>query len=97
MAKLWLIEYYVESKFKHPIAFPLDMLRYDHSEPYSLNEWEYIINSHVNSIIPNRILQESKSIRLVHYSHGNKNWNPTIKRWESFGYKVVTIKPARES
>lgn len=95
MAKIWIIEFAVQAKHKIPRRFPIDMLRYDSCYPdrdrYSVSRIEETIDPYTTAKE-----FEPKPINLIHLSHGNKNWTPTNARWESFGYKVVNIKPARE-
>ena len=90
MAKLWRIEYSVKCRFNHMNAFPIDMLRYDDSQPASTEDWDLIIQSHANAIAPKEAI-DSKPIKLVHYSHGNKRWQPTFDRWRSFTWEVIEV------
>ena len=92
MAKLWRIEYVVKCRFKHMNSFPLDMMRYDGSEPKDLEDWQLIIDSHVNAINPTEAI-DSVPITLIRYSHGNKNWTPQFDRWRSFTWEVIEVKP----
>ena len=91
MPKLYKIIYQVKSNTQY-ISFPIDMLRYDTSIPYSPSDAQMITQSIVSKITPNPTLS-NESIRLIHYSHGNKNWKPRIDRWDSFGYQVISINP----
>lgn len=96
MAKLWAIKFVVQSRYKIPRAFPIEMLNYDSCYPSSDN---YSIGKIIDSLDQNISAKEfnPEPITLVHLSHGNKNWTPTIRRWESFGYKVINICEAREA
>jgi hypothetical protein len=91
MAKLWVIEFAVQSKNKLVLQFPIDMLRYDSC--YPAND-QYSVIRIVDSLDQNisAIEFDHKPINLIHNSHGNKNWSPTAARWESFGYRVINIK-----
>jgi hypothetical protein len=96
MAKLWAIKFVVQSKSKLAGQFPIDMLRYDSCYP---SKDSVSVSRILNSLDINQIIEgdpEDRMITLVHNSHGDKNWTPTIARWESYGYRVVTIKQARE-
>jgi len=65
--------------------FPIDMLRYDTCYP-STNSDSSAIRWSFN---PNAISNYSEigPIELIHL--GNKNWKPSFKKWESFGWKVI--------
>ena len=63
--------------------FPLDMLRYDGCFPDTSVDVEKIRGS-FNILGPNKW-----SIRVVKISQ--QKWEPTTKRWESFGWKVINI------
>lgn len=93
MAKNYVIEFVVQSKFKNGSSFPMDMLRYDRCIPYDSSDVNRITDSlHIFSDKE----KERYPIHLIHYSHGNKNWQPTYERWNSFSYTVIEVKPARE-
>jgi hypothetical protein len=94
MAKQWAKKFTVQAKHKLPRPFPIDMLSYDQCYPsVDSDSVSRIINS-LSEFINESF--ESKPITLIHLSHGNKNWSPTSARWESFGYKVTNIQPAKE-
>lgn len=95
MAKEWAIKFIVQAKHKLPRPFPIDMLNYDSCYPSSDSDSISRINNSLTEFISDKDF-ESKPITLIHISHGNKNWKPTNARWESFGYKVVNICPAKE-
>lgn len=99
--KLWKIEYKVKP-FSEVSTFPIDMLRYDQSMPRDTGDWSIIRNLLNYSINPTDQLdtlikeQLKYGLRLIHYSHGNKNWQPTNERWKSFHWNVVSINPPFE-
>ena len=67
-------------------SFPIDMLRYDTSFPE--HETESLRLEDRNR------LQERREVDLVH--RGEKEWSPTVGRWNSFGWGVVAIEAAVE-
>jgi len=95
MSKLWKIEFTVQSKSKLVRAFPIDMLRYDSCYPA---RDQYSTARIIDSLDQNISAKEfdPQPIALIHNSHGNKQWQPTAPRWESFGYTVIEVKQARE-
>ena len=95
MAKQWAIKFTVQSRFKIPRAFPIDMLSYDSCYPSNDG---YSTGRMIDSLDQNISAKEfnPEPITLIHLSHGNKNWSPTNGRWESFGYKVMHICTAKE-
>lgn len=95
MAKQWAIKFTVQPIKKIPNRFPIDMLCYDQCYPSIDNESVSRINDTMSDYISASEFK-SEPITLVHLSHGDKNWNPTNGRWQSFGYKVTNIRPARE-
>lgn len=63
--------------------FPFDMLRYDSCFPYqsedaSLLDWDRM----------GEFRRESRAVNLIHYGD-SAVWEPTIKRWESFGWRMA--------
>lgn len=58
-------------------VFPVDMLRYDHCYPASQDA--------VSAMICER---NERSVELARVTNG-KPPDPTIARWESFGWRVV--------
>jgi len=95
MAKEWVIEFTVITRNKMVRRFPIDMLRYDSCYPENEMESVSRINETLSEFIKAKDFT-AKPIALIHLSHGNKNWQPTEARWNSFGYKVIEIKQARE-
>lgn len=73
MASTWRTTYTVQGAGH----FPLDMLRYDESFPQ---------NSEDVGKIDDRIVQ--RSVNLVHKG-AEKDWWPTVERWESFGWRIL--------
>jgi hypothetical protein len=64
--------------------FPLDMLRHDHCWPASQDDVELIARTlERESRLPFRI-------RLATYRLATTD-GPTVRRWESFGWRVVTV------
>jgi hypothetical protein len=74
---MWRIQYEVQGR----MDFPLDMLRYDCSFPYSSEDVANIEDSSVN-------VDGVRRVRLVRYAD-SKHWTPTIGRWQSFLWSVV--------
>jgi len=62
-------------------SFPVDMLRYDHCFPSNASAVEGI----TESLIPGGAIPGT-SIDLLHVGVDPK-WQPTIARWESFGWQ----------
>jgi hypothetical protein len=95
MAKQWAIKFTVQSRYKVPRAFPMDMLSYDSCYPSSDG---YSVGRIIESMDQNISAKEFEiePITLIHLSHGDKNWKPTNARWDSFGYKVTNIQSAKE-
>lgn len=89
MAKLWVVEFAVRSNSPMNV-FPIDMLRYDRCSPASHDDVEEITVAES----PLLELDKNATVSLVHYAHGDKKWQPTVRRWESFGWKVVRVHPA---
>lgn len=89
MAKEWIIKFEVICKHKLLRSFPMDMLRYDHCHPSDSESAGAIADSLSDLISANEF--EPVAITLTHYSHGNRNWEPTNARWESYGYRVIKI------
>ena len=95
MAKEWLIEFTVKPIAKIPRQFPIDMLRYDSCYPASdMDSVSRIVDTMDYNISAKDF--EIEPIKLIHLSHGNKLWQPTNARWNSFGYAVIEVKSARE-
>lgn len=65
--------------------FPVDMLRYDRSCPYSESD-SYLIRNSVSSTRAGRDEYEVTLIRL----NAHKGWTPGAPRWASFGWTVTT-------
>ena len=65
-------------------GFPLDMLRYDRCTPKTEQDAAAMARS-IGSfgVEP----QDGLKIRLVHV--GERNWNPTFRRWATYGANVV--------
>jgi hypothetical protein len=66
--------------------FPIDMLRYDACYPNTSTDASSIDLSINQDCIYN--YNEIGPIELIHMA-SNRNWKPTFKRWESFGWKVI--------
>ena len=64
----------------HP--FPVDMLRYDTSYPASELDAAEI------TILPDH--RDKVTVTLEHIDD-RKIWQPTYRRWESFGWKVTEV------
>ena len=76
---MWRIQYEVQGR----VDFPLDMLRYDSSFPYSSEDVAKIEDSRGA-----RSTDAVMTVRLVHYAD-TKHWTPTQGRWQSFLWSVV--------
>ena len=67
---------------------PLDMMRYDRCTPLTQKDVD-------DAYIPTPFgLRQTVSVRLIRYTEGkgrNYHDNPTVKRWNSFGWKVTDI------
>jgi hypothetical protein len=74
--------YHIEYEVKGYAPFPFDMLRYDASYPARPEDASLLVN--VNDLPRQR---EVVTVRLVH-THPSKAWQPTVGRWESFGWQV---------
>ena len=72
-----------EFQVRGTLAFPLDMLRYDECFPAVEGEMYEIANSLISSGSDTPL-----TIKLVHYDQRAK-WEPTVARWQSFGWWVV--------
>ena len=94
MAKLWLIQFTVKAKTKLLRQFPLDMLRYDGCTIHDFDSISHIMDSFDTDL--RTIDFESEPIVLDHYEHGNKNWEPTYRRWQSYGYEVIDVQSAKD-
>jgi hypothetical protein len=75
---MWRIQYEVQGR----MDFPLDMLRYDGSFPYSSEDVANIEK------VGNEERLTTRTVRLVHYAD-TKHWQPTAGRWQSFLWSVV--------
>jgi hypothetical protein len=65
---------------------PMDMLRYDRATPLSQRDAAAADNPAYTN--------EPVSVRLIRYTEGKgRNYadNPTVKRWNSFGWQVTDI------
>ncbi len=74
-----LIRFTVKGRYN----FPMDMLRHDACWPICTGDaakLEYSMNTRS---------PEGYEIELAHWAP-NSNWQPTIGRWASFGWHVVT-------
>lgn len=83
--KVWRHQYTVTGK--RASRFPIDMLRYDASWPVHEEECHAIARSQDLQNLDDGI--EPFQVTLVHYDSRN-SWAPTYRRWESFGWTVVT-------
>ena len=90
MAKKWITTFTVESRRPTGI-FPVDMLRYDYCTSASEEESGNMMFS-----LTGHYSEDSPPVRLHHIEYGNKNWKPTRKRWESFGWVVTKVEAPRE-
>lgn len=70
--------------------FPVDMLRYDGSSPYS----EQDSNRVVSSLCTIEQLQYRRVIVLIKYN-GYSRWTPNAAKWESFGWEVTSVEEKR--
>ena len=70
--------------------FPFDMLRYDHCFPRDTTSAQ---NMEVQPDVRHR---EDRTIRLIAHS-SSKTWEPTIERWNSFGWGVFKVEEARKA
>lgn len=92
MAKEWIIHFEVIAINVIPHSFPLDMLRRDHCYPSNDDSISEIMESFDQ--FGSALDYKPKPIRLTCLSHGNRNWKPNERRWQSFGYRVIKIDPA---
>jgi hypothetical protein len=76
----------VRPKGKLGIPFPVDMLRYDGLHPRSEEDSGKIVQSMGRFGVPP--MDEVGNIHLVKDTY--KNWTPTIDRWKSFVWRVVS-------
>ena len=67
---------------------PLDMMRYDRCTPLSQNDV-------IKAFVPTPFgLRPTESVRMIRFTEGKgRNYadNPTVKRWNSFGWQVTDI------
>lgn len=61
--------------------FPIDMLRYDGCFPLSEGDARLIRDSFDG-------FAKKRTVVLLR-PHGYKHWQPSFKRWKSFGWEVV--------
>jgi len=82
--KMYFFRYKVSSHY----AFPLDMLRFDASYPY---------NGEAVGAIERTIGHDDSRVRTIELAHWSdrKNWQPTVDRWRSFGWSVVSVEEPR--
>jgi len=78
MAQNYIHEIEVEGSF----TFPIDMLRYDGLYPATGKDSSEISLSlqEIDTTIKKYTLRTNNS----------KNWVPTLRRWQSFGFKVIS-------
>ena len=69
------------------LPFPIDMLRYDSAVPQDEDDSENILRSN-GGCRPYTGKNPKYRIKLVRFSYGVY---PTIKRWESFGWNVISV------
>ncbi len=79
--KFWTMEFTVEGRG----AFPFDMLRYDSCHPVSGEDAAGLDYSPAIALPATQ-----RQVRLIMYS-GIRNPKPTFGRWDSFGWRVVTV------
>lgn len=65
--------------------FPVDMLRYDECRPKSGADW----NS-VSATESDELWRERRRVTLQR-AEVSPHWVPTIRRWESFGWRLVEV------
>lgn len=68
--------------------FPIDMMRYDRATPLSQLDASHTISSFTNPE------DEAYSVRLIRFTEGkgrNHADNPTVDRWQSFGWQVSDV------
>ena len=81
--------YFTRFEITGRLAFPLDMLRYDHCFPATQEAVSRIqIKSFPAESQEGR--QATPVIELRAY-HSRKTWTPTTGRWESFGWRVIHV------
>ena len=85
MSKMWVVKFDVQAMDKVMEVFPVDMLRYDRCTPDTQEDIADMVFSVDDPTGDPRV------ITLVHYSHGDKKWLPTYRRWQSFGWRVVKV------
>lgn len=79
------LKYIVTYKVTGSGEFPFDMLRYDRSSPMSELPDSY-------QLIWSSIVRTVQLICYIESPHVRKNgFQPCVKRWESFGWKVSDI------
>jgi hypothetical protein len=74
MAKQYVHRFYMRGDFE----FPIDMLRYDRCTPNTETD------SHDIAATYRGIAAVVVELRAV---NDNRNWRPTVGRWQSFGWK----------
>lgn len=62
-------------------SFPYDMLRYDHCWP--------VTGTDAAAIQPHQSATQAREVVLRTYQV-NKDWRPTVDRWQSFGWRVLS-------
>jgi hypothetical protein len=67
----------------HAFRFPLDMLRYDCCWPRNSED-----ASSINLTFSERYQAEKAAVVELSCEY-HKDWKPTAKRWESFGWEVI--------
>ena len=85
-----MLKYVCEFTVEGEGEFPLDMLRYDRCSPFDSTDANAI------GADPFDVRSEDgpRTVKLIRFTEGkgkNYNDNPTARRWESFGWKVVKV------
>lgn len=84
---LYSIKFTVYPVHKLPNPFPIDMLRYDHCYPSTEGDAN-ILQRTIEHVGEGFSCDDLRCrVTLVHIDR-YRTWEPTHKRWESFGWKV---------
>ena len=70
--------------------FPFDMLRYDMCFPKDTGDAHTLGDDRMKVV-----LTDNRRVTLITY-HSHKQWEPTTARWNSFGWGVMDVQPARK-